>query len=216
MPASPATAVAAAAWSFTLLASTALADESELRVELAWVDPTSALPDAFADVALEVARIFEPVGLTVAWHAVGPGEETTSAALHVILLDADRGKSHGDAMGLTQRNPAAARALWLLLPNIKRALGLDPAPGRLLPRGDARLLARAVGRVVAHEVVHALAPRLRHARHGLMSARLGRTALVAARLLLDPESARALRGAADVGRDARAKGPDDSGAAWGL
>jgi hypothetical protein len=199
-------AMAAAAWSFTFFASTALADESELRVELAWVDPTSALPDAFAHIVLEVAQIFEPVGLNVAWRTVDPGEVTTSTGLYVILLDADRGKRHGDAMGLTQRDPAATPALWLLLPNIKRALGLDPAPGRLLTPGDARLLARAVGRVVAHEVVHALAPRLRHAGHGLMSARLGRTALVAAELRLDPESARALRGAAAVDRDARAKG----------
>ncbi len=193
MPVSPVFTLAAFTLSLPLPAGALVgAEESKLHVELAWVDPMHALPDAVSEVAQEVARVFAPVGLAVTWHSAGAGEETAADVVHAILLDADRGTSHGWAMGWTHRRPSATRTVWLLLPNIKRAIGLDPTQVRPLTGLDARLLARAVGRVVAHEVVHALAPGVSHASHGLMSDRLKRSALVAPRLALDADSARAL------------------------
>lgn len=208
---SPTRAIVCAACSLPLLAATLEADAAPPRIDLTWIDPTNALPDAVADVVEEVALIFEPLGLAVACRSVGPGELIPPSPLRVILLDDDRGRADGRVMGLTPRDPDGTHALWVLLPNIKRALGLDPERRRPLGRGDALRLARAIGRVVAHEVVHVLAPGLRHAGRGLMAESLGRTALVGARPLLDPESVRAVLAAYGVD-ERRASKPGRSGA----
>jgi hypothetical protein len=82
--------------------------------------------------------------------------------------------------------------VWAFVNNVKRAVGLDPEPGRDLAPCEHALLSRALGRVVAHEIVHAVAPDHPHDRRGLMKHSLSRGALLGARAPLGQDCARAV------------------------
>jgi hypothetical protein len=91
------------------------------------------------------------------------------------------------------KDVAGGPRLWVSLPAVKRTLGLDPTPRRVLSPGQARQVARAVARVLAHEVIHGVAPSLPHAERGLMSHRMTRTFLLSDSFAFDAASAAALR-----------------------
>jgi hypothetical protein len=179
----------------------------EVRVE--WVDPAGALPCPFDAVASEVSRLLDPLDVRLRWRAAADAMDAAAVEHQVVLLAGDRSRSLGDVMGVTHMEGGRGM-IWIVLPTVERILYIPPARPEAMGGDDARLLARALGRVVAHELVHALAPGLRHARKGLMSGRLGRSALVGDSLSLDPSSARAVLGAdAAVERtraDARRRG----------
>ena len=171
------------------------ASAREVRVE--WVDPAGALPCPFESITSEVARLFAPLGIDVRWLAAGRPPGGMAPEHEVVVLAKDRSHSLGEVMGVTRMEEGRGM-IWIVLPAVERTLYLPPAPAGAMADDDARLLARAVGRVVAHELVHALAPGLPHARKGLMSGRLGRSALLADSLALDPGSARAVLGTRDT------------------
>jgi hypothetical protein len=180
----------AAAVLFLIAAATASAAPARTapRVRLVWFDPLNALPCPFETLGRNVRDVFAVVGVDVVWErgtqdlVLGPED------VQLILLDDLRSVHNGsDTMGLVEpRTPT--RVAWILLPSVKRALGVDPTPGRLLDPSANRDLALALSRVVAHEVVHAVAPRVPHASKGLMAPRLDRGALLKPLIGLDAAS----------------------------
>jgi hypothetical protein len=164
------------------------------RLGLVWSDPLGALPVSPEQIAREVERIFCSLGVQIDWKSIGTVD---AAADEIVIVFLDReppGNVASRAMGVTSRKEKnGARALWVMLPNLRRTLGLDPKPGRGYAGFPEGLLARAAARVVAHEVLHVLAPNLPHGPKGLMSASLGRGQLVGESLGLDAGSQGALR-----------------------
>jgi hypothetical protein len=78
---------------------------------------------------------------------------------------------------------------------VRAAVGLrQQVPAPTLELSAARTLGIALGRVVAHELVHALAPSAQHGT-GLMSEKLTRRQLTAARLSVDSEVGLTVRAA---------------------
>jgi hypothetical protein len=164
------------------------------KIELVWIDPLGRLPCAFDDLTREVAALFDGLGVTLQWHTATAGMPTDAGELHVILLDDARvGGNAARAMGVTQSSPGSARALWVVLPNIRRTLGLPEVVRGHYSKEERWMLARAMARVVAHEIVHSVVPLLPHASSGLMRKQLDRGALLDDKLSLDPASLRAFR-----------------------
>jgi len=163
------------------------------EVRVGWVDPAGSLPCPFDEVASEVSRLLVPLDLRVRWLAAAGPTDVAAVEHEVVLLARDRSHTLGDVMGVTHMEGDHGM-IWIVLPTVERILFIPSGPAETMGGDDARLLARALGRVVAHELVHAVAPGLRHARRGLMSGRLGRSALVGSSLSLDPSSARAVLG----------------------
>lgn len=163
------------------------------RIGLVWSDPLRALPFPEARLGRAVASQLEPLGIEVAWRLAESGP-ASGDDITVVLLDHEPpGATHPAAMGVT-RPGSIARTLWLVLPNVRRTLGLG-RPASAASRDLDFQLARALARVVAHEVVHILAPAARHSRGGLMRASLGPAQLLAEDLPLDPAGRAALASA---------------------
>jgi hypothetical protein len=72
---------------------------------------------------------------------------------------------------------------------VRYALAYPPAADV----GSVEEVARALARVAAHEIVHAIAPDVPHAAHGLMRHSLDRSFLVGSRATIDPRCAAAFR-----------------------
>ncbi len=163
-------------------------EERDPGVRIVWFDPLNALPDGFEAIGASVRDVFASVGVEVEWTRGNADSVVDGRDVQVILLDDARTAARGgDTMGLVEPD-APTRVAWILLPKVKRGLGLDPTPRRAMPPGDARALVSALGRVVAHEVIHAVAPGVPHARRGLMAPTLGRAALVKPLVGLDAAS----------------------------
>jgi hypothetical protein len=166
------------------------------HIHVVWSDPNGALPGSSEEVAAIVRRIFGRLGVEIVWSHLDPHRGARPPSIHVVVLD--RIPPHPlwrHAMGITERRPASTRSLWVLLPGVKRALGLDPTPGRASAALGGRLMSRAIGRVVAHELIHVLAPSIGHASSGLMSGKLVRAQLLGRDITVDPVTRRALRAA---------------------
>jgi hypothetical protein len=164
------------------------------RLDLVWYDPGGLAAPLYAAAADEVARVFGELGVAVGSTRAAPGEVTGARQLQVILLPRVQGALHPRTMGAAPRD-AATQAVWVYLPNIAWALGLDPSGrDRWSPLQGAEL-ALALGRVVCHELIHALAPRSSHATAGLMTRELNRATLLAPILRVDPRTRAELRDA---------------------
>jgi hypothetical protein len=153
---------------------------------LVWRDLVG-LPPAVATAArAEVDSLLESAGVGTDWLIAT--DDVPARYLPLVVMN-----RAPQSRALSDRTLGAARphyGAWAFYPLLARLLapraGREHAP-------DAEELGRALGRVLAHEVVHALGAPERHADHGLMSARLGRDALLAARLECDAASQAALR-----------------------
>lgn len=154
------------------------------------VDPERCAPFSPHGVHAEVQRLFAPLGVRVALEGEADGEEETPIQVVLLSRDRSRGGVHADAMGMVQRAEGSHSAVWILMANVRYALGGSREQRPLL---STEMEARAVGRVLAHELVHLIAPELPHASSGLMQARLGRSFLLRNELRLDPALSSFLR-----------------------
>ena len=96
-------------------------------------------------------------------------------------------------LGATILKDDGAHAVWVYLPHVANALGLDPDRPTSWNAAEVSQLATALGRVAAHEIIHALAPDLPHTAGGLMAERMGRGALLGPSVEVPLEFQQALR-----------------------
>jgi hypothetical protein len=162
------------------------------RITCVWVDIASRVPFVFDAMTAEVRSILEPLGVEAVWKRGQPGQPTRDE-VNVILLN-----SNGSGTGLEPHVLGAvmqggATAVWVYLPNVVWALGMNQGDELSWSARERQGVARALGRVVAHELVHALDPELPHGPAGLMSPTFNRKSLLASRLDLDHSSRDALR-----------------------
>jgi hypothetical protein len=161
------------------------------RIDLVWFDPLNVVPPVAEGIGREVQAIFDDLGVDTTWTAGSADEPTSPPQVNVVFLTAVPSPAlPAQTMGVVTVGQNV-RSLWIVVPNVLRAMGVAPELGPLGVR-EAAMVARALGRVVAHEVVHLAAPRLGHARDGLMQASLGRSNLVDGMLRLDAASRRAV------------------------
>lgn len=146
------------------------------------VDMDGSCPVSEGTVTTEVRRIFGSAGLEVEWQSGVSSSVSTPDVVRVTVLSKDRARRKQAPMGAT-----IDTHVFVLCSEVARALTVG---GR---RSNGPELSRAVGRVVAHELVHALAPRIKHARFGLMAHSLTAAALTQPGLFLDPDTRRTLR-----------------------
>ena len=167
-----------------------IARESDLN--LVWYDPSLTLPSGFLLVSQEVERIFDRLGVRVAWRVGGTYGEGEIPEIPIIALPKDprRARQADRIMGLVVRNQEPGRAVWVFLEAIRATIE-EPLASEVDPEAT-RATARAVARVVAHEVVHAVAPDEPHAFQGLMRHALDRGFLLGRDARIDPRCASAL------------------------
>jgi hypothetical protein len=159
------------------------------RVTVVLYDSKNAATLLYRTMAAEVERLFRELDIVVLWRRAAPQDVTVKDEIQVILLDS-KGTSalSRTVLGATRRT--GVQAVWAYLPNVTAALGLsgDAMTWSLRQREETAI---ALGRVVAHELVHVLVPQHPHTGAGLMSATLGRMALVAPGMHFDPVTAQA-------------------------
>lgn len=177
---------AAAYLMLVLAGSPAMAEPVEARATLVWRDLAGLPSEITAAARGEVERLYAAAGVRVTWSDLG---ESSPPALPVIVMDADSRSLRlpREVMGVSRPGGDAA---WIVYGALLRTLGLTKREAHR-PR-EVAAVGRALGRVIAHEVVHALARPHAHAKDGLMRARLGRTALLAADIEWDEASRLAL------------------------
>jgi hypothetical protein len=164
------------------------------RLKLIWFDHAGLGWRDFETMARQPEEIFRPIGVQVSSR---PGEDGSAydpeAEIPVILLARDPAPGHDKAgvMGVVLRDQEPARAIWVYLSNVRRAVGQDPRIEVPPTPRESLEMARAVGRVVAHELVHVVNPEAPHARDGLMRTQLGRSFLVSREASLDPSCRKA-------------------------
>ena len=170
-------------WSLTIVAGLAGPAPAPrvlpLAVSLHLVDPEGVAPFALEGAYAEVERLFAPLGVRV----TAGGDADGSIQVIMLAADRSRGGLHEEAMGAVARDPRQPAAVWIVLPNVQRALGGTPGQWPALRQ---TLLSRAVGRILAHELIHLIAPDLPHAGSGLMRASVGRALLLGEEVGLDP------------------------------
>jgi hypothetical protein len=169
-------------------------------LRLVWIDPSGIAECAEAIARLEVVHLLRGLGLDASWRLGQPQDVARRDELRVILLDR-AGARHGrlSVLGATPARFEADPLLWVHVPSVGAAVGVDPQAGGALDLPSAHRLGIGLARVVAHEVVHALAPSLPHG-HGLMAARLDQRTLTAPSIAVDPKLSLDLRSAWRRGR----------------
>jgi hypothetical protein len=161
--------------------------------EVVWIDLAGVPPLAEAAARREAGEVLQQAGIALRWRT-GEAHDTLGARdLPVVLLERDRAARPGGEriLGACAAHAGTPR-VWVYLANLTWTLGLrghaDP-----LAFDQALVLGRAIGRIVAHEVIHAVAPAVRHARSGIMSARFDRRDLLALRLDIDADTRRGVQ-----------------------
>jgi hypothetical protein len=157
--------------------ATAAVDASETtprRLKIHWSDPEGQFPFAPDGLIAEARSLFAPAGIDLEWAPAGT--VVTRDHVQVILLALDRsgGRMGAQTMACVQRGPKSQPVAWILVPQVRAALGL---PSKRLP-GEEPLLSRALARVMAHEIIHLIAPNVPHVPGGLMNASMGRDTLL--------------------------------------
>jgi hypothetical protein len=170
------------------------APEGPPALHLAWMDVTGAALGLEGFALPEARRLLESMGVRVTWRRADAGEGARSSEVRVILVDRAASKPHGvPILGSTPSSVEAAPFVWIHLPNVRAALGIDRRASVFsLDVGTRREFGVSLGRVVAHEVVHAVAPWIPHGT-GLMAEQLRRADLTAARIAVSPDVALAVR-----------------------
>jgi hypothetical protein len=158
-------------------------------IHLVWVDPTDVATGSELVARAEAETLLSRMGVAVSWRRGTPGEQMQRGEVWVILVGEGPGSpSDLVVMGATKRG-AACPAIWVRVPNVRRALGVPRGPSLFGLAGfERRLVSVAIGRVIAHEVVHAVAPSVPHGI-GLMAANLTRSQLRAPTIAVEAEVA---------------------------
>jgi hypothetical protein len=172
--------------------------------EVVWID-LAGVPAAAEEAARREARaVLQETGLALRWRTGAARDLIGPRELPVVLLQRDLSARPGRARVLGACAPHADHPrVWVYLANLAWTIGVR-AYREPLAADQAVLLGRAIGRIVAHEVIHAVAPAVRHASAGIMSARFDRSDLLSMRLGIDAATRRgvaAVLGAARAGAD---------------
>lgn len=156
-------------------------------LRLVWMDPTGVGVGAEAVARDEARSVLRKMGAAVSWRRGDAGELTRPGEVRVILLDRAACSAGKAVLGATPPRFDVDPFVWVHVPNVRAAIGLDPRGSAFaMPPPASRALAIALGRVVAHELVHALAPSVPHGT-GLMSASLTYRQLTAPSIPFDAE-----------------------------
>jgi hypothetical protein len=156
------------------------------RVRAAEIDFASVPALTRAVMRHELGTLLAPASLGLSWRLARPSDETEPDELRVVLMRRRGIGGDARALGSTSQASATAPTIWIYVPTLAHALGLDlPAVATSLE--DQRLLGVALGRVLAHEVVHLLAPEVGHADAGVMRERLHAFFLTRGRPALENE-----------------------------
>jgi hypothetical protein len=166
-----------------------------------WYDNARLLPGSFEQMAREVVRIYEEVGIDVIWER-GPedfvdGVNRDPLRIDIVLLPsypASWGLKE-DAMGVATYREGAKGSVYVFFPTLIRTLKLSSDVGSLYQPRARKMVSRAVARVVSHELLHVLAPQYPHTDGGLMNENMSKKYLERPMIHLDEVSARVLRGA---------------------
>jgi hypothetical protein len=184
------------AWLGVLIAFAANAEGDPAdgtRLQLCWLDADGRYPLMVEPMKREVVSILGATGIEVVW--LDALRAPTGPVLGVTLMKEPpatwRVPAH--AMGATPVQAAKREAVYVFLPAIMRALGLDPRMERLPTPRERIEIARAIARVVVHEVVHVVAPGVDHGETSVMRQALSRHALQQEGARIEPEVADALR-----------------------
>jgi hypothetical protein len=158
-------------------------------LHLVWVDPTDVATGSELAARAEAETLLSRMGVTVSWRRGTPGEQMQRGEVWVILVGEGPGsRSDLVVMGATKRG-SVCPAIWVRVPNVRRALGVPRGPSLFGLAGfERRLVSVAIGRVIAHEVVHAVAPSVLHGT-GLMAANLTRSQLRAPTIAVEADVA---------------------------
>ncbi len=162
-------------------------------LHLVWVDPTDIATGSELAARAEADTLLSRMGVTVSWRRGTAGEQMRRGEVWVILVgEGPESRSDRVVMGATKHG-AVAPAIWVRVPNIRRALGAPRGPSLFGLAGfERRLVSVAIGRVIAHEVVHAVAPSVPHGT-GLTAANLTRSQLRAPTIAVEAEVALAVQ-----------------------
>jgi hypothetical protein len=162
-------------------------------LRLVWADPIDAASGSERVARGEAEKLLSRMGATVSWRRGVAGEPMQKGEIWVVFVGAGPGgASDSIVLGATRRG-AVCPAIWVRVPNIRRAVGVPRGPSLLGLAGFERhLVSVAIGRVIAHEVVHAVAPSVPHGT-GLMAANLTRNQLRTPTLPVEAEVALAVQ-----------------------
>ena len=177
-------------------------DAKPRALTIHWSDPENQFPFGMDELIAQARALFAPLGIEL--NFAPSGTVITRDHVQVVLLAVDRsgGRMGAHTMACVQRGAGLQPAAWILVPQVRAALGLPP---QRFP-AEAPLLSRALARVMAHELIHLIAPDLPHVPGGLMNATLGRD------LLLKPLAAAVDGGVARAVRSAFESWPTLTGA----
>jgi hypothetical protein len=162
-------------------------------LHLVWVDPTDVATGSELVARAEAETLLSRMGVTVSWRRGTPGEQMQRGEVWVILVgESPESRSDSVVLGATKRG-AVCPAVWVRVPNVRRALGVPRGPSLFGLAGfERRLVSVAIGRVIAHEIVHVVAPSVPHGT-GLTAANLTRSQLRAPTIAVEAEVALAVQ-----------------------
>jgi hypothetical protein len=162
-------------------------------LRLVWVDPADTGVGSELAARAEADALLSRMGVTTSWRRGTAGEPMQKGEVWVILVgESPDSRSDSIVLGATKRG-ALCPAIWVRVPNIRRAVGVPRGPSLFGLAGFERhMVSVAIGRVIAHEVVHAVAPSVPHGT-GLTAANLTRNQLRAPTLGVETEVALAVQ-----------------------
>jgi len=155
------------------LATSSLGAQEHRELRLVLIDLVGVSPMVKDALVRESRRLLLPAGVTLSTRPAGVAEERDVSELAVILLPEQ--SRRGSRLGSVQ-TVASFTTIWIDVNAV--ASVADAARGLQCCGVQMRRLSLALGRVLTHELVHFMDPSLRHARSGLMAARVTRETLV--------------------------------------
>jgi hypothetical protein len=196
-----------------LISFVTMAESRALELSLDWNDGHELLPISYGDVAEEVCRIFEEIGVDVRW-AEREKSGATRVRVNLMPIDSAGWSLPKYTMGVVIGEEVPRAAVYIFYPSVLRTLGYDLVPDRRRsPRERARLT-RALGRVIAHELVHAILPEREHDCEGLLNLQLTRQHLQQKHLRLLEETADAFVKRLAAFQKPAAGNPSQAGPSW--
>jgi len=143
---------------------------SEIKIA---VSAATDVPDSLlCRIVAEAQAIWEPAGLTIAWHRADTSEPAVDHDLDVIVeKGADTNAQSEAPLGwIPFVDGVPRKCLHLSAPNAEHLMRQTPAIDDATSQAHEVLLGRALGRAFAHELGHYVFASKTHARRGLMRA----------------------------------------------